>query len=46
MTASKRLIVQVDESAVGVGKTELAIIRALHLPARKLSAVQRRDAVV
>lgn len=39
------IIVHVDESAVGVGKTERAILRALHLPARWLFAVERRDSV-
>lgn len=39
------IIVHVDESAVGVGKTERAILRALHLPARWLFAVERLDSV-
>lgn len=42
---SPRLIVHVDESAVGVGKTERAITRALRLPARWLFAVERLDSI-
>ncbi|WP_066592576.1 hypothetical protein [Sphingomonas pruni] len=39
------LVVHVDESAVGVGKTERALRRALRLPARWLIAVERLDAI-
>ncbi len=39
------LTIHVDESPVGVGKTERAIRHALQFPARWLFAVERREAV-
>ena len=43
---SDSLVIHVDESAVGIGKTENAMQRSLRVPARWLFAVERRDAVV
>lgn len=42
---AKPLVVYVDESAVGVGKTECALRRALALPARWMIAVERIEAI-
>jgi hypothetical protein len=39
------MIVHVDESPVGTGKTERAIVRALRLPSRWLFAVERLEAI-